>query len=259
MTKITAMGTPVATSYANIFLYGIECDVIEKHKPCYYKRYIDDIFAIYPSKIQAKCFIHTFNNIIPSIKLEAITIGKHGIMLDLEIELIQNINNSYDTIKHKLFQKPANIYQYIPTLSNHKSTIFLNFIKQEINRFNINCSDINDFNQCKNLFLQRLLSRGYNIELFNNAISTSPDRETLLNKIITRRHTIKKTYNKSLIILSIKKPLFKQPISWNNIFKLTNDLKNHPTFIDSFNDYKLIIGTKNDKSIGSLIISSKSA
>jgi hypothetical protein len=31
----TAMGTPVATSYANIFLYGIEHKLLTKYKPTY--------------------------------------------------------------------------------------------------------------------------------------------------------------------------------------------------------------------------------
>ena len=256
--KGTDMGTPVAPSYANIFLYGIECDVIAKHKPVYYKRYIDDIFAIFHSKIIAKCFVHTFNNIVPSIKLEAITIGRKGIMLDLEIELTYNANTNLDIIQHTLFQKPANIYQYIPLLSNHRPTIFLNFIKQEINRFNINCTNINDFNICKTLFLHRLLARGYNEELFNNALSALPTRSTLLNNIIVRRNLVKKAYDKSLLILEINKPLFSHVIAWNNIFKLTDALQNHPAFIDSFHDYKLVIGTKNDRSIGSYIIKSKS-
>jgi hypothetical protein len=47
----TAMGTPVATSYANIFLYGIEHKLLTKYKPTNYKRHIDDIFAIYDDKI----------------------------------------------------------------------------------------------------------------------------------------------------------------------------------------------------------------
>lgn len=256
--KGTAMGTPVATSYANIFLYGVECDLIAKYKPCYYKRYIDDIFAIFPSKIIAKCFIHTFNSIVPSIKLEAVTIGRSGIMLDLIIELMHNPHIMSDTITHKLFQKPANIYQYIPTLSNHKPNIFSNFIKQEVNRFNINCTNTDDYNECKILFSQRLLARGYDTKLFNNATSGLPTRETLINNIIIRRNQEKKIYDKSKIIFTINKPSFSPEITWNKIFKFTDELKSHPTFIDSFADCKLIIGTKNDKSIGSLIIRSKS-
>ena len=41
------MGTPTAVTYANLFLYGIENSLILKHKPSYYKRYIDDIYSVF--------------------------------------------------------------------------------------------------------------------------------------------------------------------------------------------------------------------
>jgi hypothetical protein len=71
----TAKGTPVATTYAYIFLYGTEHQVIPTHTPTYYKRYIDDIYAIYRSDSVARNFIDAFNNMVPSITLKAVTIS----------------------------------------------------------------------------------------------------------------------------------------------------------------------------------------
>ena len=127
--KGTAMGTPVATSYANIFLFGIECDVIEKHKPYYYKRHIDDIFAIYPSKMQAKCFIHTFNNVVPSIELEAITIGRQGIMLDLEIELMLDSSSSSSSST----KAPATNQQPVGSIQDQLNSLYLMMLNFEKN------------------------------------------------------------------------------------------------------------------------------
>jgi hypothetical protein len=45
--KGTALGTPTATSFANLFLYGVERALVSRHKPSYCRRYIDDIFAIF--------------------------------------------------------------------------------------------------------------------------------------------------------------------------------------------------------------------
>ena len=256
--KGTAMGTPVATSYANIFLYGVECIAIKKHKPTYYKRYIDDIFAIFDSPIKAKCFVHLFNSIIASIKLDEYTISRKGIMLDLEIELVHNEDTKHDTIRHKLFQKPANIYQYIPPQSNHIPSVFKNFITQETNRMNINCSDTTDYNTCTALFKERLFARGYNLELINSSILLASDRLILLNNIKTKMQNPNKKITTSQLIITINKPHFIKPISWSNTFKLTEELQTYPVFIDAFKNSRLIIGTKNDNSIGSIIINSTS-
>ena len=61
------MGTPTAVTYANLFLYGIEKPLILKHKPSYYKRYIDDIYSIFNNTITANNYIIDFNAIVPSI------------------------------------------------------------------------------------------------------------------------------------------------------------------------------------------------
>ena len=254
----TAMGTPVACSYANIFLYGIEHQAIQKHKPAYYKRYIDDIFAIYDSPIKAKCFVHFFNNIVPSIKLDEFTIDRRGIMLDLVIELVQSDTSLHDTIKHKLFQKPANIYQYIPPQSNHIPSVFKNFITQEVNRFNINCSITTDFHKCISLFKGRLLARGYNSEMIDNSILLASDRLTLLHNITARIQNPNTNKNTSQLIVTINKPHFITPIKWSDVFKITDELQSYPIFIDAFKNNRLIIGTKNDNSIGEIIINSTS-
>ena len=83
-----------------MFLYSLTFYYIQKHEPVYYKRYIDDIFAIYNSPIKAKCFVHFFNNIVPSINSDEFIISRKGIMLDLVIELVQSEDTPHDIIKH---------------------------------------------------------------------------------------------------------------------------------------------------------------
>ena len=53
----TAMGTPAAVEYANTVLYFIEHSILDSYKPILYLRYIDDIFAIFPSTASAMIFI----------------------------------------------------------------------------------------------------------------------------------------------------------------------------------------------------------
>ena len=53
-THLTAMGTKMAVSFANIFMAEIETRIIQQSntKPRVWKRYIDDIFSLWDSNIQ---------------------------------------------------------------------------------------------------------------------------------------------------------------------------------------------------------------
>jgi hypothetical protein len=66
----TAMGTPTAVSYANIFMYYIEKPtLISYNKSIYlYKRFVDDIFAIVGKKA-AIPILDSINNKCTTIKL----------------------------------------------------------------------------------------------------------------------------------------------------------------------------------------------
>lgn len=253
----TAMGTPVATTYANIFLYGIETQILPTYRPIYYKRYIDDIFAIYTHKIQAKRFIHFFNNLVPTIKLEAVTINRVGIMLDLSLILNHSDNNEYDHITHSLYQKPANIYQYIPYISNHKSAVFTNFITQELCRFRLNCTLPQDYNACVDLFTERLIARGYDMDVINDCVNNIPPRLDLITKL---QHNLinPQSRTKSQIIVTLTQPKTYRRINWKNIFEIPQYLKEHPFYQDAFKNIGITLGSKNAPSISSYIIRSNS-
>ena len=58
------MGSPLAPILANLFMGYHEKDWIEKArvaKPTFYKRYVDDIFAVFKSELDAETF-HTYLN-----------------------------------------------------------------------------------------------------------------------------------------------------------------------------------------------------
>jgi hypothetical protein len=71
----TAMGTPCAVVVANIFLIYLETvtlKLLDKNiwnKTIFFKRYIDDIFAIFNSLEDAQYFMLKYNSAHPKIKL----------------------------------------------------------------------------------------------------------------------------------------------------------------------------------------------
>ena len=254
----TAMGTPVATSYANIFLYGIEHDILKTYKPAYYKRYIDDIFAIFELESDAHAFIIAFNSKVNTITLEAVTISREGIMLDLQLKLIPSSCTLHDIITHKLYQKPANIYQYIPFMSNHKTSIFKNFIIQELCRYKLNCTEHDDFIACQNSFTKHLLVRGYRKAVIDSAILVIPDRDILIQKIKNRLNH-PKPRNSTQLIVTLLQPKTKYRIDWKDIFEIPHYLKEYPYFHDLFKNTNITIGNKNPPTISSYVLRSSSS
>ena len=256
----TAMGTPTAVTYANLFLYGIEKTLITKHKPLYYKRYIDDVYSIFNNTLTANNYITDFNNLIPSITFEAVTIGRTGIILDLVCTLETTIDEdlTYDSVTITLYQKPHNIYQYIPTLSQHKQAIFKNFILQELKRYQISCTNNVDFLNIVLQFKERLIKRGYNESLLTHALLQLPTRiqqlTDLQNKSKINNNTTN-TLNSPIILLCL--PKISTKISWKNTFKLPPEIIENENYKKLYSSPDILVGNINPRTIGSFIVKSK--
>ena len=256
----TAMGTPTAVTYANLFLYGIEKPIILKHKPSYYKRYIDDIYSIFDNAITANNYIIDFNAMVPSIKLEAVTIGRSGIILDLICTLNTTTDDdiTYDSTTIALYQKPHNKYQYIPTQSQHKASIFKNFILQELKRYQLSCTLHSDFLLIVDQFKKRLEDRGYDKNLINTIILQLPTRTQQITDLFHKSNT-PTTNTKSLKqpIISLCLPKMIPNISWKEAFKLPTDITEDVQYKKLYPSPDILIGNINPRTIGSYIISSK--
>lgn len=253
--KGTAMGTPVAVSYANIFLYGIENPLLDTFTPSFFIRYIDDVFAVFESKVAALQFVQKFNEFCPSIKFEAVTTERTGIMLDLELSLNYDANSDSDIITHKIYQKPMNIYQYIPTQSEHSTSIYHNFVLQELKRYNLACTNTSDYNAICKSFAVRLLARGYDQKIFTTALSKVPTRSTQLKELFDRLQLPTQTeYTPGRPIIILKVPRTRNRINWKYNFLIENrQIWSHPTFIKNFRSKDVLICTSNSRNISSFI------
>ena len=84
----TAMGTRLAPAYANIFMSKLEETILSATplKPTYYKRFIDDIFILWPHSIaDLHKFISSLNNYHPLIKFTSEHDYHKIIFLDINI------------------------------------------------------------------------------------------------------------------------------------------------------------------------------
>lgn len=257
----TAMGTPMAPTYAVLFMFAIERQHIKR--ALYYKRYIDDIFGIFNSASDFNDFVQAINSVIPDrLKLEAIIYGSEGIFLDIQFKLVDGI------LSHQIYQKPNNSYAYIPTLSDHPRSMFRSFVLEELKRYYRNCSSFNTFTNIASSFMTRLQKRGYPSSIFNKAYNTllaqhghppnnprqetvpNPPFETLSNQKIKMKHSIVQP------ILIINMPVLNHSINWGNFINIPDILRDTLAFQLAFKSPKIIICKCSPRALGHLYISS---
>jgi hypothetical protein len=186
----TAMGTPAAVVFACLFLDKHETNVIESTnvKPLLYRRFIDDIFAVFSCKQDAETFLNAFSSevTLPTIKCSNFTISdKEGIFLDLHIFKGSRFTEK-NLLDVKIYQKPQNKYLYIPLNSFHPKSVFPSYIRAEINRYRLTCTNDNDFLTVKTDFFNRLTARGYPADFLTPIFVENQSRKNLLDKVRNR-------------------------------------------------------------------------
>ncbi len=160
----TAMGTPVACSYATISFGHYENAYIlrEFHSNLlYYRRYIDDILGIWiPSENNNIATWNRFKESLNnwgSLKWVVEEPSHQTKFLDLNIQLKKS------TITTETYQKSMNLYLYIPPLSAHPQSCFKGLIHGEIRRYWIQNNPAK-FQAILLKFIQRLIDRGHTLE-----------------------------------------------------------------------------------------------
>ena len=164
--QVTAMGTRMAPSYANIFMKYVETQLIDTSpkKPKIWLRFIDDIFMIWGHGRHAlEDFKHLANNILPTIKFSFNSNEQEILFLDT---IIYRGNNYILTT---LYHKPTDNKQYLHFHSAHpwkqkKCTLGLLIRCKRI------CSKEIYFNREVKIIIQQLTSRKYPTNLLQEAL-----------------------------------------------------------------------------------------
>jgi len=178
----TAMGTPVACSYATIsFGHHENTEILREFQPnlLYYRHYIDDILGIWiPSPNNNTKTWDRFKsklNSWGSLKWTIEEPSNRTHFLDLNIHL----DNS--SITTETYQKPINLYLYIPPLSTHPHSCLKGLLHGELKRYWIQ-NNPSKFQEILCMFIQRLINRGHTLEQLTPILTQAA--ATLDNKAI---------------------------------------------------------------------------
>jgi len=171
-TQGTAMGTPAAPLYSILtFGYHENTVIIPTFQSnlIYYKRFIDDIFGVWLSDTnntitQSSTQDNTWSNFknslnqFGSLRWNIETPTTSTTFLDLSLTLKDG------RITTTTYQKPLNLYLYIPPLSAHPPSCLKGLVTSEIYRYWIQNTEEADFIRITTNFILRLLQRGHQLE-----------------------------------------------------------------------------------------------
>jgi hypothetical protein len=255
----TAMGTPAAVMYADIVLAYLEYPVLNRVKPLYYGRYLDDIFCLLHHNDKDN-LIHLFNQRCSAIQLDGVTQGTSGVFLDLEISI--SVNSPHPATK--LYQKPTNRFMYITPHSSHNPAVFRNLVVTELKRYRLHCSEDTDFFRMARLFYERLIARGYTTGYLDLLYEDLPHRADLLKDLKERvsrrqekRRRLLEDHNNgdpgledgSANVLVYTPCIYNRAlrIPWHDILQLPPDVINDADmqYAYSMDNLRIVIGAKN--------------
>jgi hypothetical protein len=196
-TSGTAMGTPVACSYATTSYGNHENQhIIPKFNVnlFYYKRYIDDILGIWlPSQDNETTwsnFKSTLNN-FGTLKWVVSNPSTAVNFLDLNISI-----NKDNIIEISTFQKAMNLHLYIPPSSAHPPSCLKGLITGELLRYKKQNNN-KDFISIATSFLERMVARGHTLEDLSPLVQAAA--VTIDKKLIPSHQSNTELHTKNLM------------------------------------------------------------
>jgi hypothetical protein len=163
----TAMGTPCAVVFANIYMYERYDKPLlanSVYPISMYRRYIDDVFCFIdlPATTTASPIIDALLNrpSTPNLRLTVTASTEHADFLDLTLSAGPLwLYDSRPIVQ--VFQKRFNRYLYLPSGSFHTPAQKRSLITAELRRYVQFSSFESDFQTIRTAFLRRLRDRGF--------------------------------------------------------------------------------------------------
>ena len=160
----TAMGTPFAPNYANIFMTKIENQILHNaghyKTPLLWKRFIDDIFIIWPhSEVELLQFLNHINTMHPTIQFEMEHSKNQVHFLDTTTFI-----NKEQNLESTLYVKPTDICSLLHKQSFHPDTCKQSVIYSQALRYRRIITDNETLRTKLEKLNTNLIRRGYSIQ-----------------------------------------------------------------------------------------------
>ena len=264
--KGTAMGTPFAVAFACIYLSMLELEIHEElcryntfPLPIVYKRYIDDVFAVFHSRRAASTYMDMFNSLRKGIRL-TFKISEYAVNF-LDLTIMKGIRTqTLNLLEIKLHQKEVNKFLFIPPSSFHQPSVFKSWVTGYLHRIRLNCTHDYHFEEYSSMFKIQLQDRGYTSDLIDPIFDTPLVRSQLLLNRKLAKLKIQKNYNKPLVFKAIYTPrteAIKERLSEAlKIPRRTNDFEPELHYMLGDRD-KPILCFKRAKNLGDTLVTSK--
>ncbi len=182
----TAMGSPMAPTYANIFMAMLERKLLQKAPnnliPIEWIRFIDDIFAIWTHGIEKlQQFLTYMNEFHPTIKFDYTYSHESVNFLDTTIYI-----NPNDKLESDLYIKPTDRTLMLHHNSFHPQSCKNAIIYSQALRYRRIITDNDKLHNRLNHLLIALIHRGYThdniMTAFNKALKYTTQNELLNNE-----------------------------------------------------------------------------
>ncbi|KAL2080587.1 hypothetical protein ACEWY4_024380 [Coilia grayii] len=176
----TSMGSPFAPNYANLYMGLWEHQHIFNNNPFannirVFKRYIDDIFAIFVGSIDELLKFNDYiNGTYPSLKFTM----EHDCEKIHFLDLLITVNNE-NRLETSIYRKPTDRNTILHASSFHPNHTVKNIPYGQLVRLRRICSNDNDFVVKANEMSRRFKQRGYDETLINKAVEKAQDRDRM--------------------------------------------------------------------------------
>jgi hypothetical protein len=193
--KGTAMGTSCACLYATLY-YALHerRQLLAKYSTSliYYRRFIDDILGIWSGSetdwVQFQIDMNQFGR----LRWTTSELSTEAIFLDLRVKI--SASQHLETVT---YQKPMNLFLYIPPSSAHPPGVLKSTIYGNLRRFWLQNTKLNDYIKVTQQFASHLIARGHNSSIISKLFLEAAGKIDQSQRS-SRHHTAKATTASSL-------------------------------------------------------------
>lgn len=166
--KGTAMGSPFAPSYANLFMGKFEADFVYSPSNIFHHclkcwfRYIDDVFLIFSGTVEELNQFHEFLN----SRLDSIRFSLEYSMSSISFLDVKVFRSTGQVLQTTVFRKSTDKNNFLHSKSYHPPSMKKSIPYSQFLRIRRICSTDEEFENQVKIVYDRFLSKGYdNINL----------------------------------------------------------------------------------------------